>query len=96
MHDVKLANLRGNLVLGDQIYGLEALNSTGNDWMSLAYGGLDELFMQLGELVRGPKPFLLLGKLDESRRWLSELAMILGLEDWRTRRVQGGTRRVER
>ena len=43
--NVKLATLRGNLVLGDQIYGLEALNSIGSDWIDLDQGGLDELFI---------------------------------------------------
>ena len=43
--DLKLATLRGNLVLGDKIYCLEALNPTGNDRMGLDYGGLDESFI---------------------------------------------------
>ena len=55
--DIKLATLHGNLVLGDQIYGLEALNSIGSDWMDLDYGELDELFMQLSELGHGPPTF---------------------------------------
>ena len=55
--DIKLATLHGNLVLGDQIYGLEALNSNRNDGMGLDNGGLDKLFIQLGELGRGPPTF---------------------------------------
>ena len=55
--NVKLATLHGNLVLGDQIYGLEALNPPRKNWMGLVYGGLDELFIQLGELGRAPPTF---------------------------------------
>ena len=60
--DVKLETLRDISTLGNHIYGLEALNPTGNDCMDLDYRGLDELFIQLGELGRGSPTFYVTGQ----------------------------------
>lgn len=59
--DVKIVTLRDISTLGNQMYGLEALNPTRNECMDLDYGGLDELSIQLGELCRGSPTFYVTG-----------------------------------
>ena len=56
MH-VKLETLRDISTLGNHIYVLDALSPTKNDCMDLNYGGLNKLFIRLGELGRGPLTF---------------------------------------